>query len=115
MLKTSTAVHCLLAIFISFSFLLTGCNNSGEKTPDVSGIKISLQTSRFDLDFSSIDTNHIGEGLQKLYTKYPDFLNYYLDSFMTFGINKNYTDTSRAVLDSLKPFLVYKDYVNLED
>ena len=94
---------------------LCSCNNSGEKIPDVSNIKISLQTSRFDIDFSAIDTNHIGQGLQQLYAKYPGFLNYYLDTFMACGINRNYSDTARNIKDSLKPYLVLKDFVNLEN
>src|ERR1700733_7337763 len=100
----------LLPVFIFFS----SCNNSGEQTPDVSNIKVNLQTSRFDLDLYAIDTNHIGEGLQKLLIKYPDFLNYFLDTLMAYGIHRNFSDTSLGVRE-LDTFLTYKDYVNLED
>lgn len=102
---------CYCSLFIS----LIGCNNPTKKTPDISSIEVSLQTHRFDKDFSSIDTNHIGESLQKLAAAYPDFLNYYLDTLMAFGFNKNYTDNSHGTQDSLKRNLTIKDFVNLQD
>jgi hypothetical protein len=115
MTKTQFVSKLLLILLLPLSLFIWSCGNTGEKTPDVSSIKIDLHTARFDKDFSEIDTNHIGQGLQKLYTKYPDFLNYYLDTFEAFGINRNYSDTSKAVRDSLKPYLVFKDFVNLEN
>jgi hypothetical protein len=95
--------------------LAGGCKNSDENIPDVSNIKVSLQTSRFDKDLYAIDTNHIAEGLQQLAAKYPDFLNYYLDTVMAYGIHGNYSDTTQGVRDGLKVFLTYKDFKGLED
>ena len=106
--------YLLLAIFSCFLFV-TGCTNPSENIPDVSNIKVSLDARRFDQDLYGIDTAHIGEGLQKLAGKYPDFLNYFLDTAMAYGINGNYSDTTRAIRDGLKPFLTFKDFVNLED
>ena len=105
----------LLITILSLSFFVTGCNNSGENTPDVSKIKVSLDIRRFDQDLYAIDTNHIGEGLQKLLTKYPDFLNYFLDTTMAYGIYGNYNDTCKGIREGLKPFLTFKDFVGLED
>lgn len=92
-----------------------GCKNSNENIPDVSNIKVSLQTSRFDQDLYAIDTNHVAEGLKKLYTKYPDFLNYYLDTIMAYGIHGNYSDTTQGVREGLRVFLTYKDFTGLQD
>jgi hypothetical protein len=105
----------LLTLTFPLFFLLGSCGNSTEKTPDVSNIKISLQTQRFDKDFSSIDTNHIEESLQKMHTKYPDFLNYYLDTFETFGFHGNYSNSAIAAQDTLKKFFTIKDFADLED
>ncbi len=108
----------LLSVACTCMLLLAGCTNSGEKIPDVSAIKVSLQTFRFDEDFSAIDTAHIGASLQKLNAKYPDVLNNYLDTFFAFGIYGNFTDTAHAIIDSpngLKPFITSKDFVRLED
>ncbi len=103
------------SIFIPLFMLFTGCGNTGEKIPGVSNIRVSLQTFRFDKDLYAIDTNHIGEGLQKLLVKYPDFLNYYLDTVMAYGLNGNYADSSKGIREGLKPFLTFKDFRGLED
>jgi hypothetical protein len=95
-------------------FLTVRCNNPTEKATDVSNINVQLKTYRFDKDFFSMDTAHISEGLKKLDAKYPDFLNYYLDTFMTFGIKKNYSDTGLPIR-RLDTFLTYKDFAGLED
>lgn len=100
-------------LFVSLAF--TRCNNTGENKPDVSHIKVSLPTSRFDIDLYAIDTNHIGDGLQKLKAKYPDFLDYFLDTLMAYNIRGNYSDTVAGIREGLKPFLVFKDFADLED
>lgn len=96
--------------------LCIGCNNgSNEKIPDISATKIDLKTSRFDLDLYSIDTNNIGAGLHQLAGKYPDFLNYFLDTVMAYGIHGNYTDTTEGIREGLKTFLSFKGFKTLED
>ncbi len=87
----------LPVLLIPICLLFSGCGNHNENIPDVSGIKINLQTYRFDKDLFAIDTNHIGEGLQKLSAKYPDFLNYFLDTIMAYGIRENFADTTQGV------------------
>jgi hypothetical protein len=94
--------------------LCGGCNDRPEKIPNVSGVAVNLQTYRFDLDLFAIDTAHTGAGLQKMAAKYPDFLNYFLDTLMAYGIRGNYNDTSVGIRE-LDSFLTYKDYLNLED
>jgi hypothetical protein len=94
--------------------VLGGCNNA-EKQPDVSGIKVTLQTRRLDMDLGKIDTNHVAAGLQQLSSKYPDFLNFYLDTLMGFRLQGNYNDTARGIQEGLRVFLTYKDYRGLFD
>ncbi len=93
--------------------VLYGCNN--DNAPDTSGIKVDLKTYRFDKDLYAIDTNHIGDGLTKLAAKYPAFLDYFLDTLMAYEIHGNYSDTLVGIREGLKPFLVFKDYKDLED
>lgn len=102
-------------ILAAGSLFLTGCEGNKEKTPDTSGIQLTLETHRFDLDLYAIDTNNIGAGLTRLRTKYPDFLDYFLDTLMAYGINGNYSDTVTGIREGLKPFLAFKDYKDLED
>jgi hypothetical protein len=92
-----------------------GCGGNTENIPDTSAINIELKTSRFDKDLYAIDTNKIGEGLQQLNAKYPDFLNYFLDTIMAYGIRGNYDDTVTGIREGLRPFLVYKDFKELQN
>ena len=62
----------LLILLTSIS--LTSCGD-GVNAPDVSDIKVPLETSRFEQDFFLIDTNNITASLQQLQAKYPGFLN----------------------------------------
>ena len=105
----------LFIILFSISLFLGSCGNSSENIPDVSAVKVSLETRHFDKDLYALDTNHIGAGLQQLQAKYPDFLNYFLDTVMAYNIHGNYNDTVTGIREGLKPFLTYKDFVALED
>lgn len=100
----------VLAVFL----IIVGCGNR-ENGPNVSGIKMNLQTFRFDKDLFALDTNHVGEGLKKMYAKYPDFLNYYLDTLMSYDIHGNYSDTARGVREGLRADLTEKGHRDLED
>ncbi|WP_345083611.1 hypothetical protein [Nemorincola caseinilytica] len=102
---------CTLAAIIG---LLTGCGPA-ENVPDTSAIKVDLKTQRFDVDLYAIDTSNIAAGLHQLRSKYPDFLDYFLDTLMAYEIHGNYNDTVMGIREGLKPFLVHKDYRELED
>ncbi|GAA4455531.1 hypothetical protein [Rurimicrobium arvi] len=92
-----------------------GGGNSSEHVPDVSRVKVDLQTRRFDRDFISIDSNHISAGLEHLYGSYPEFLDFYLDTILAIGVMHHYTDSSVAVSRGVRSFLTYPDYRNLFD
>jgi len=109
-----TPPHILPLLFIPLCMLLHSCGNKST-TPDVSNVKISLDTRRFDKDLYAIDTSHIGTGLQQLSVKYPDFLDFYLDTILSYDVHGNYSDTVRGIRDGLRVFLTYKDYVGLAD
>jgi hypothetical protein len=53
--------------------ILAAACTSKKKIPDVSDIKIDLQTVRFEHAFFSVDTSHMDAFLQQLFTKYPGF------------------------------------------
>jgi hypothetical protein len=93
---------------------LSACTGSGgkKKAPDVSDVKVSLQTSRFDRDFVKVDTNNIMGGLQQLHTQYPDFLNFYTDTLMHWG---SIYRPDTALQNAVHHFLTYKDYTGLYD
>jgi hypothetical protein len=113
-MKVIHKIVSALCIGAMTCIVLNGCK-SGEQQPDVSGIKIDMKTQRLDRDLAAIDTNHIGAGLQQLKTKYPDFLNFYLDTLMGFEIRGNYVDTAPGIKLGLKAFLTHKDYRGVFD
>lgn len=105
-----------LLIFFALSacFLLNSCQDDTD-APDVSDTKISLNTRRFDRDLAAIDTNRIAESLPALQQKYPDFLDFWLDNLMQFGVNRNYTAGNIGVSEHLRTFLTHKDFRGLFD
>ncbi len=106
---------CVPVLLIAVLTTLSGCGGSTEKIPDVSNVKVTLQTWRFDKDLYSIDTNHLADGLKKLAAIYPDFINYYLDTIREYGIHGNYNDTVKGIREDLRIDLTYKDFRGLED
>lgn len=104
---------CILSALISLLYLSSCRNDDG--VPDVSDVKVMLHTRRFDRDLAALDTTRIGAGLQALKQKYPDFLDFWLDELMQFGINKTYSDESPGVQGQLRQFLTYKDFRGLFD
>ncbi len=105
----------LLQVLAAGVATIAACTSITEKTPDTSGINIQMKTRRFDTELYAIDTNNIGVGLNALKIKFPDFLDYFLDTLMAYGVKGNYTDTAMPIREGLKPFLAYKDYVELEE
>lgn len=95
--------------------ILSSCGGSDERQPDVSQVKVTLQTKRLDRDLLKLDTNNLAAGLPVLQQEYPDFLNFYLDTIKGLGINGNFSDTNKAITEGLRSFLTYKDYRELFD
>jgi hypothetical protein len=52
--------------------IITSCN-SGEKIPDVSGVKINITTQRFEKDLFTMDTTNFVANIDQLFAKYPSF------------------------------------------
>lgn len=105
----------LLTLLIALLFLSSCGGGDNNKTADISNIKVTLQTYRFDKDMYAIDTNHIADGLVKLRQKYPDFLDFFVDTLMPYGIHGNYSDTAAGIRQGLREYLTFHDYVDLQD
>lgn len=58
---------------IIFAAIFLSCNND-KNIPDVSSIKINIETRRFEQDFFAMDTNKVAESMKAILQKYPDFL-----------------------------------------
>lgn len=96
------------------SILMISCSDD-KRTPDVSKIKVQLESRRLDRDLFALDTNRLADGLNGLQARYPDFLNFYLDTLMGFNIRGDFSDTAAGVQQGLRVFLSHKDYRGLFD
>ncbi len=113
MLSKSLKHICFL---LGLCVVAVSCNEEKKGTPNVSKeTPVKLDTRRFDQDLARIDTAHIAQGLSALQQKYPDFLNFWLDDLMQFGVKGNFSDANPAVSGPLRMFLTYKDYRGLFD
>ncbi len=59
-------------ILLIIASILFSCHN--KNIPDVSSIKINVETRRFEQDFFAMDTNKVAESLKTILQRYPDFL-----------------------------------------
>jgi len=105
----------VVATFMGLLLLCTGCDQSKHKAPNVSNIDVKLESIRWDKIMFSIDTNHLAQGLEKIYAEHPTFLDFYLDTIMAYGIQHRYNDTVTGIRMGLHEYLTYKDYTHLQD
>lgn len=110
-MKYSFKGYILLTIL---PLMLISCGNE-EKAPDVSNIEVAMSSRRLDKDMYEIDTNNIAQGLIKLEQRYPDFLPFYLDTLMGFGVEGDYTEENNGIQKGVKTFLTHKDYRGVFD
>ncbi len=106
------------ACYLILLFLVSCKTNNA---PDVSAIKVNLQTERFDNDFFGIDTNHIFASIEQLQRKYPGFTAGFMSNIMglqpdSLSFANSQTDNAiRQFIRDYKPvrdscLLLFKDF-----
>lgn len=90
------ALTSILIIAIVFSY----CGS--ENGPDVSGIKVDIQTVRFEKDFFALDTTNLSGSLDALYKKYPVFFRDFAQNIL--GIPPT-TDNGEQAMLAIKKFI----------
>jgi hypothetical protein len=98
---------------VAMTTLLFACNSKDE--PKVDNIAVTIESRRLDQDLAKLDTNAVAQGLFQLKEKYPDFLDFYLDTLMGYGIKGQYYDTTYGIRVGMKPFLSHPDIRGLFD
>lgn len=107
-----------------FLVVLFSCNNS--KAPDVSSVKVELQTKRFEQDFFAMDTVNISRSLEKVLQKYPGFTGDFiynilgLDMDSVLGGNLIQQNAMKQFIHDYMPLkdssdLLYKDFTKYSD
>lgn len=107
---------CAISVFI----FLISCKNT-KNIPDVSDVKVSLETRRYEQDFFSIDTANIAASMSDLLKKYPKFTPDFVENILGLDldsllIENNPQDSAiRLFLHDYRPVkdssdLLYKDF-----
>ncbi|MGC4037361.1 MAG: hypothetical protein QM764_15480 [Chitinophagaceae bacterium] len=117
-----------ISVFVILSSVFFFSCNDKSTAPDISGIKVSLSTERFDKDFFSKDSNAMVSALPELQAKYPTFLpifvNYILglgpirqDNPAAFEGSKRFLHVSKPLFDSVQKIYSSTDDLqnNFED
>ncbi|HRP90543.1 MAG TPA: hypothetical protein PKX92_10955 [Edaphocola sp.] len=106
-------IHNIFYVLLAF-FFLGSCKSNSQNDIDTSKINVAVSFKPFYLDFSTLDTNNFSAGILKLKDKYPQFLDFYLDTLLPFGaIKGQYSDAK--IMAPIRNILIYKDYVALTD
>ena len=109
-----------LVVAVGLAILVSGCNNNNA-APDVSAIKVTLSTQRFEQDFFSLDTARFKDSFDKLMIKYPGFGENFISTILNtdpkwpadtaFQYIKSFMSAYRAVYDtSQKVFADFAPY-----
>ena len=109
-------------LFLAGMIFLAACSNN-ENRPDISSIKVNTTIERFDLDYFSLDSNRLQEGIKFLGSKYPYFINDFTANILGAGpvsdsnqvlpiINRQFFTTYYPVAEIIKKEL--KDLGNTE-
>jgi hypothetical protein len=87
-------------LFFLYTILLVSCKN--KTGPDVSDIKVDIQTVRFEKEFFSIDTLNAETSLLKIFNEHPDFFRDFTQHIL--GLPPA-TDSGAQAIRAVKQFL----------
>ncbi len=93
--ETLPLIRTMKKTLLAMAVLLAACG-SKKKIPDVSTIKVDLQTTRFEQAFFKVDTTNIDASLQQLHTTYPGFTQDFLYNIL--GTHNNIDSASKDVI-----------------
>lgn len=100
---------CMKKLFPCFIVIaMLGCGD--DNIPDVSKVKVDVQTERFERDFFAMDTLDLNGSIQKLYKKYPGFLQDFIFNILALPAHP---DSTQAVENGVRSFIA--SYHGLSD
>jgi hypothetical protein len=110
------------SIFSLLLFITLFSCNRGDQIPDVSGVKITLHTERFEMDLFKSDSADFPKQLKQLVTKYPSFGENFIYTILyadetwkedsIAGYVKRFTKDYRSIYDTSQ--LNFKDFTPYE-
>jgi len=103
----------LIPIFTAIIFYSCKSNSN---IPDVSSIKINVETRRFEQDFFAMDTNKVAESMKAILQKYPDFLPQFTDNILGLDLDSllvPHNPQNKAVRMFIHDYMAIKDSSDL--
>jgi hypothetical protein len=100
-----------LLIPLMIAGLFISCNNN-KNIPDVSSIKVNLDTKRFEKDFFEIDTTNVAQSMKLILQKYPDFLPAFTANMLGLDLDSLLVPGNRQA-QGIRMFI--HDYMPLKD
>jgi len=103
----------LIPIFTAIIFFSCKSNSN---IPDVSSIKINVETRRFEQDFFAMDTNKVAESMKAILQKYPDFLPQFTDNILGLDLDSllvPHNPQNKAVRMFIHDYMAIKDSSDL--
>ncbi|MEO6220941.1 MAG: hypothetical protein ABIO81_10965 [Ginsengibacter sp.] len=94
-----------------FIFIMFSCK-SNKNIPDVSGVKVNLETLRFEQDFFKMDTTSIAASMQQLLKKYPGFTPDFIENILGLDMDSLLIPLN-AQENAVRLFI--KDYMPIKD
>lgn len=98
-------------IFLSFLLLLSTFSCTSPEERALEKIEIDYRSFPLYKEIAALDSTNYSVGLRNLKAKYPDFLDFYLDTLAGLGLNHDYRPGNPAMLS----FLSHPDYRQLFD
>jgi hypothetical protein len=97
------------------AMIFFSCRNH-KNIPDVSSIKINLETKRFEQDFFAMDTTKVAQSMKSIFKKYPDFLPAFTANMLGLDLDSllipNNPET-KAVRMFIRDYMPIKDSADL--
>ena len=93
---------------ICSAIILISCGNKNN-IPDVSSVKINIETKRFEQDFFAMDTTQLTHSLQNIFNKYPHFSKDFISNLLGLSFdsvlvpNSNQQKAIRLFIHDYKP------------
>lgn len=103
MYKASFLFFCLLTLF--------SCK-SNKNIPDVSNVKVNLETRRFEQDFFAIDTNNVAGSMQHILKSYPRFTPDFVENILGLDLDSLLIPSNpeaQAVSSFIRDYMPIKD------
>lgn len=111
----------LVFVFLTAFVMLFSCNNADD-TPDVSGIKVDVNTMRFEQELFTLDSVNFTTKLDQLLAKYPGFGENYLSAILNADPSWPADTTASYVWGFIKAYkpvydtaqIIFKDFTPYE-